>query len=349
MNPKLQKEIIKFLMTVPNLDDGGRQRALINFAGLDERLQCQILFDRSLIDFILLLLPTLINYGRLDDGRSALEAVLEATKDFVGLDRREVCDTLIVKIKDWYHEIEIKAEREINRAEMIIESIEEFLKRDYKSGEKVTVRMRAAFTSMSNIQYHIDKKHPDLSIPQKDKLLVEERECIRNLLAIKEVTLKCICWPRLHFLGYYSDEQLRERVKLLDLFLKESLLEHNLTRRKVLCDRVGGKGNLLIIGHKTAIVARPESIEYRHTLVFDDPQFVDVLIREYDILFKRILQARKFDRLESEIECHRALLDDAMLMLSQEVKQWEREKDDAMIMLSEEIKQWEKEKKALKL
>ncbi|MCP4283410.1 MAG: tetratricopeptide repeat protein, partial [Gammaproteobacteria bacterium] len=62
-------------------------------------LQDQIEFPGSLKQFIELLVPLLVDYGQLKDGRNALETVLEAAEDYIGPDRREYCDTLLQELR----------------------------------------------------------------------------------------------------------------------------------------------------------------------------------------------------------------------------------------------------------
>jgi len=51
------------------------------------------------VQFFQLLVSTLNKYGTLNDGRDALEAVLEAAKGSVGRDRRDDCESLIQQLQ----------------------------------------------------------------------------------------------------------------------------------------------------------------------------------------------------------------------------------------------------------
>ncbi len=95
----LHQKIIEFLTSLPNIHDSNTQRALIYNARLDTQLQNQINFAGPPAQFFQLLVPTLSSYGKLEDGRTALEAVLEAAKQNVGKDKREYCDTLIQELR----------------------------------------------------------------------------------------------------------------------------------------------------------------------------------------------------------------------------------------------------------
>ncbi len=95
----LHQKIVEFLTSLPNFHDGNTQRALIYGAGLDSQLQNQIYFTGPPAQFAQLLVTTLSGYGKLEDGRHALEAVLESAKQSVGQDKRNYCDTLIQEVK----------------------------------------------------------------------------------------------------------------------------------------------------------------------------------------------------------------------------------------------------------
>ena len=96
---RLLTKIIEWFTSVPGLDDGRARQALIMRAALDIQLQEQIEFSGPTYQFFTLLVPTLMDYGQLNDGRNALEAVLEATKQFVGVNKKADCDTLIQEIR----------------------------------------------------------------------------------------------------------------------------------------------------------------------------------------------------------------------------------------------------------
>ncbi|MFX0201109.1 MAG: hypothetical protein ACFFCW_33740 [Candidatus Hodarchaeota archaeon] len=91
----LQKDIIELLMSLPNSDDIQAQRALVYSAGLDTQLHYQIHFSNSPAQFFQLLIPTLNRYGILEDGRNAIEAVLDSVKNSIGQEGKQCCDRLI--------------------------------------------------------------------------------------------------------------------------------------------------------------------------------------------------------------------------------------------------------------
>lgn len=99
LSSKLHREIVDFLTSLPSIHDNFTQRALIYSAGLDSQLQNQISFGLPASQFIELLVPSLSSYGMLEDGRNALEAVLESAKQYVGQNRQAYCDRLIQDLR----------------------------------------------------------------------------------------------------------------------------------------------------------------------------------------------------------------------------------------------------------
>jgi hypothetical protein len=65
---------------------------------LSRELQQQIIFGEP-SHFLQLLVSALIKYGKLKDGRNALEAVLVSAKDYVGRDKRAYCESLLQQLR----------------------------------------------------------------------------------------------------------------------------------------------------------------------------------------------------------------------------------------------------------
>ncbi|MBD3305168.1 TIR domain-containing protein [candidate division KSB3 bacterium] len=91
----LQHTITKFLMELPGLHDAESQRAFILSAGFDPALEAQIHVGLPTAQFVPLLLGTALRYGKLQDGRWAVQAALEAAQDRVGSEKQRQCERLI--------------------------------------------------------------------------------------------------------------------------------------------------------------------------------------------------------------------------------------------------------------
>ena len=96
---ELRKHLSDFLQTTIDLSDSTSQRTFIDQVGFEVRLRQQIHFGGVQSQFISLLISTLMNYGTLDDGRDALEAVLETAKGYVNKNHIKRCDELIQELR----------------------------------------------------------------------------------------------------------------------------------------------------------------------------------------------------------------------------------------------------------
>ena len=94
----LHGEIVNFLTALPNTDRKAFE-ALLKNAGLDQALLNQIAFDGAAAQFCPILVDQLSKYGALDDGRSALAAVLSAANNLVGEPHKSRCERLIQRIE----------------------------------------------------------------------------------------------------------------------------------------------------------------------------------------------------------------------------------------------------------
>ncbi len=91
----LRRRIVEFLADLPTLQNEQSQRALLYSAGLDDALMQQLPVGQPVADFVNLVVPACLKYGRLEDARPAIEAVLQAAKSKVGQEKKTYCDTLI--------------------------------------------------------------------------------------------------------------------------------------------------------------------------------------------------------------------------------------------------------------
>ena len=94
--------VVVLIQSLPNLHDSDSQRAFLSSAGIDAKAQDQIPVGKPPAQFAPLLVSTLAKYGTLHDGRHALEAVLEAAKQFVGQEKSVQCDELIQQVQTYF-------------------------------------------------------------------------------------------------------------------------------------------------------------------------------------------------------------------------------------------------------
>ncbi len=98
MMTDLYKKIGEFLLSLPQIHDSTSQKAFIYSANLDPQLQSQIIFGRSSVEFVQMLIMTIRSYGILENGQNAFEIILEVAKRYVGKDKRQYCDSLIAEL-----------------------------------------------------------------------------------------------------------------------------------------------------------------------------------------------------------------------------------------------------------
>ena len=96
----LTNDIAQFFAALPNISDLNTRKSLIYQAGLGRELEGRILFDGAAIPFCQALTRTLADYGKLADGRDALDAVLQAAKAGVGRDKQAECEQLRQRWRD---------------------------------------------------------------------------------------------------------------------------------------------------------------------------------------------------------------------------------------------------------
>lgn len=97
----LYQKIVKFLSSLPNIDKVDSRRAFIYSSVIDSQLEKQIQYDGTNEQFFQLTVRILKDYEKLNDGRYALVAILEAAKNYVGQDRRIDCDNLLHELSEY--------------------------------------------------------------------------------------------------------------------------------------------------------------------------------------------------------------------------------------------------------
>jgi hypothetical protein len=97
---EFQKKAAKFLLSLPTMPhSSGERKAFVHFAGLPTSIVQRIDFEGSATVFVASLLDLLWNYGQLPDRRHALETVLEAAREYVGVDRQQEINSLLEELR----------------------------------------------------------------------------------------------------------------------------------------------------------------------------------------------------------------------------------------------------------
>jgi internalin A len=96
---ELNKKIIDFFNYLPDIDSLETRKALLNSASLDKALINQVNFNASTKEFVASVVEILLTYGNLEAGRDALEVVLEAAKNFIGIEGQNRAEELIQELR----------------------------------------------------------------------------------------------------------------------------------------------------------------------------------------------------------------------------------------------------------
>lgn len=246
------------------------------------------------------------NAGLTCDASKHLQQLCESVNcGYAVLDRDRIeslCDRTKFKIpalliKDDYLD-------RISRTQFIVESLED-TKRRVNQNEHITIRIRATFTSMSNIRHYADKRlseFPKIRREELDDLLEQEAELMLFLLKQNNVKMKCICYPSPALLSnkrkkrkkYYTENQRRDRKEKLKGFL--SYAREHTDRISILCDRAAKRGNQLLIDEQVAIMAPPRGRGYTESFAFhesSDKLMISFFVKEFDLLFDQIMQHKQ--------------------------------------------------------
>ncbi len=97
---ELYQEIVTFLTSLPNIHDHNALQALLYRASLDPQLHNHLQVTEPSGQFFDRLIPTLLRYGDLEDGRNPVKAILEAAKMAIGQKKQTYCETLIQKVHE---------------------------------------------------------------------------------------------------------------------------------------------------------------------------------------------------------------------------------------------------------
>ena len=91
----IKAQIRELLMSVASLQTHNGRQALIQSASFDPLLIAQLDADQALVTFVPNTVATLANYGILENGRHALEALLTAARPLQGQEFQQQCDAVL--------------------------------------------------------------------------------------------------------------------------------------------------------------------------------------------------------------------------------------------------------------
>jgi len=97
ISKELITDVISFLQNLPLVNDKNGRAGLLLEANIDQSLFHLISFEGANSIFFSELVYLFLQYGQLEDGRYALQAILETAKNRIGLDKRKYCDTLLLR------------------------------------------------------------------------------------------------------------------------------------------------------------------------------------------------------------------------------------------------------------
>jgi len=185
---ELHNQIVELLKSLPNIHDNAGRRALI-YTALLEELEDKVVFEGPTEQFFRLLVHTLAQYGTLRDGRSSLEAVLQAAQDRVGQEKKAICASLIQQVRQQERTFKARPP-ELSRwfDSLIAERTKNFVGREF------VFKALDAFLADENQQsgYFIIKGEPGIGKSALMAYLVKERGYIHHF----NIALQAINKPR---------------------------------------------------------------------------------------------------------------------------------------------------------
>ena len=93
----MKANMIKLLLSLPNLHQNTARSGLLNAAQIDRALVNEIEFDQPLSSFVPNVVGRFAIYGTLEDGRHALEALLTAARNLGGKEFKQQCDAIFIE------------------------------------------------------------------------------------------------------------------------------------------------------------------------------------------------------------------------------------------------------------
>ena len=98
---ELTNKIALFLQDIPLVNSREERLGFLLEAGLDQSLLHLISCDGAITTFFQQLVHILLQYGQIQDGRYALQAVLETAKNRIGQDKQLDCDVLLQRWREY--------------------------------------------------------------------------------------------------------------------------------------------------------------------------------------------------------------------------------------------------------
>lgn len=154
----LQQKIIDFLLSHLSIHDADSQRAFVYNIGLDTELQNQIPFGKPKVEFVPILVSTLFKYGKLQDRRHAIEAMLDVAKSYVGHDQKTYCDDILLQ--------ELRISLTANTSPLIYPKRKQRIRLSI-----VTVVFLLAITTWGWWWYVTQQRQPNLTFPTQDETI----------------------------------------------------------------------------------------------------------------------------------------------------------------------------------
>ncbi len=185
----LEKRLVEYFETIPDIQIEKTRQAILLAASLDHNLQAKVDTSGAPHPFSALLIQTLVAHGKLKDGRYALEAVLDSTKNWGGIERNETCENL---------KKELSIDRKQQKGKTEINKIS-----TYREYYLKTLLEKVSYVNMSFISNKIDKKlllkdiYVDLKTDLSLNLIVKDYKIIDWEIIADEN--RNITTPKIHF------------------------------------------------------------------------------------------------------------------------------------------------------
>lgn len=232
----LNQKITEFLLSIPNIGDSNMQQALIYGAGFDDELCHQLTIGVSAVQFVQLLMATTSNYGKLKDGRNALEAVLETGKNYVGMDKQRNCEVLIQKLKGFNSDKPNQTGKNSNHStnpNRQQEHLESMLTRhvtvfiSYNHADRNFAEKLKNELQKHGIKVVIDVEDFQLGDSIEESIAKATRDTDYTILIVSEHSLQSP-WIIQEFLRAYEHERVLQKKKFLPVYIDNACFQRGI-------------------------------------------------------------------------------------------------------------------------